>query len=91
MFHKSDWQALMTAWHSGKRCQISEEVFNYFLEVLPPVYMNRNVVTLSGLAVRADFGFAEGEEPITAFWTSGDDSVGKRFFLELTAKMARGS
>ena len=48
--------------------EIDAESWYYWLEVLPPVYMGRTVKLPSGKTVRASFGFAEGEEAITAFW-----------------------
>jgi hypothetical protein len=48
--------------------QVSEEVFDYFLEVLPPVHMRRFVKLTNGQNVMASFGFREGAEPTVAFW-----------------------
>ena len=56
----------------GVRCEIDEEMYDYFLEVLPPCFMSRTVVLCDGSVVRADFGFAEGVEILTAFWRKGD-------------------
>ena len=57
---------------AGECCTISEELFNYFLGVLPPIYMNRNVELVDGDKTLASFGFAEGWERITAFWRTAD-------------------
>jgi len=84
IYHMDDWAPLMKAWHEGKRVEISRKVYWYFLEVLPPVCMGRRLTVKSGDVVRADFGFAEGEELVTAFWTHGD-----RFFLEQTNQINR--
>jgi len=48
--------------------ETDEESWDYFLEVLPPVHMGRNVKLPNGEMVRAWFGFAEGAEEITVFW-----------------------
>lgn len=40
-----------------QKFECDEEVYYYFLEVLPPIYMRG-----------AEFGFAEGREPVTRFW-----------------------
>ncbi len=56
----------------GEKCEINEEMYDYFLEVLPPCFMSRAVVLCDGSVVRADFGFAEGAEVATAFWRKGN-------------------
>lgn len=61
-------EAFLTAMHSGQPFEMDEESWYYWLEVLPPVYMGRTVKLANGETVRASFGFAEGEEQITAFW-----------------------
>lgn len=82
IYTRNDWTALIAAMQSGKRIEIDAYVFNHFLEVLPPIYMNKTVKTVSGQWVRADFGYAEGMETITAFWSSGG-----RYFAEKTETM----
>ena len=62
------WPETIAAMHSGKTIEINEEVFDYFLEVLPPVHMGYRANLPDGTQVRACFGFAEGYEPVTAFW-----------------------
>ena len=42
----------------GKVHTIQEETYWYFLEVLPPIWMNQKGV----------FAFAEGMEPLSLFW-----------------------
>lgn len=61
--------AFLRALDSYKPFEIDEETFDYFLEVLPPVYMNKNVKLPDGTSVVADFGFAEGSEEVTAFYS----------------------
>jgi hypothetical protein len=58
----------LNARDSGETIEITEGTFNYFLEVLPPAYMGRTI-RVAGKPQRVAFGFAEGYEPITAFWT----------------------
>ena len=53
-----------------------EEMYDYWLDVLPAVYMGRLVTLPNGQRVRADFGFAEGIERITAFWHSAGRCFG---------------
>lgn len=64
----NEWDALIHDMDSGKLVEINEAVFDYFLGVLPPVYMNRDVTLPGGRMVRASFGFAEGRDYVTAFW-----------------------
>ena len=56
------------AMQSGKTFEVDEEMFYYWLEVLPSVHMGRRVILPNGECVSASFGFAEGAEPITVFW-----------------------
>jgi hypothetical protein len=78
----ADWAATIAAMHSHQRIEIDQEVFDYFLEVLPPVYMGRRITLPGGARCHATFGFAEGTEEITAFWREGD-----RFFCQRTHEM----
>ena len=54
---------------------IDSEMMYYWLEVLPPVYMNKvRPVTIDGVTFerQCSFGFAEGMECVTDFWPAGD-------------------
>jgi hypothetical protein len=85
LFREENWAELIKQWREGKRCEIDEGVFDYFLEALPPVCMNRLLTVKSGARIHAAFGYAEGSELITAFWRMGDESDGgPRYFLEQT-------
>lgn len=44
----------------GQTIEVDEEVFDYFLDVLPPRYQGRGC-----------FAFAEGAEPFRFFWRRG--------------------
>lgn len=70
--------AFLTAMHSGEKFETDEKSYWYFLEVLPPVYMARTVTLPDGQTVQGAFGFAEGAEPITAFWKSNGRYYGCR-------------
>ena len=61
------WNEMIKDIHSGKRVEVDQEITDYFLEVLPPIYMYKDVV-LDGKAIHAFFGFAEGAEYVVAFW-----------------------
>jgi hypothetical protein len=52
-----EWAAMIarTA-RAGVICEIDEEIYDYFLDVLPPKYLGRG------------FAFAEGAEPLRYFW-----------------------
>lgn len=73
----------------GERVEIDEKMFNYFLEVLPPRFMNRLVELCDGSRVHAEFGLAEGAEVITAFWCK---RVGYKvyYFAQHTKMFSRG-
>lgn len=51
-----EWEQLMTAMHSGEQVRVHESIYWYFLEVLPPKYMDGNC-----------FVFQEGEGDILLF------------------------
>lgn len=71
-----------TVMTENQRAEIDEEMFYYWLEVLPPVLMNCKVGLVRGETVKAQFGFAEGVDTITAFWCQGN-----RYFAEKTNLM----
>jgi hypothetical protein len=79
------WQEFLAAMHSGDVFECDEEMYFYYLEVLPPVWMNRRM-EVPGHGSVSTFGFAEGQEPITAFWRKGG-----RFFGQRTAIISEGS
>jgi hypothetical protein len=69
------WGEFIAAMRSGEPVEIDEEMWDYWLEILPPVFMGRSInlarhpqVVGSFRQVHAVFGFAEGEEPVVAFW-----------------------
>jgi hypothetical protein len=70
VYTRANWQDTIEAMHSGAVIEIDEEIFDYFLEVLPPVYMHR-FMEIGGRRRQVVFGFAEGAEPVTAFWREG--------------------
>ena len=69
IFTMENWKEGIEWMHSRAQIEVDEEVFNYFLEVLPPVFMGKRFKFSDGQEVVACFGFAEGAEPITIFWT----------------------
>ena len=82
-----DGAAYLNAVESGESIEITHDTFDYFLEVLPPVYMSRRMI-LDGIEREVAFGFAEGAELSTAFWIEkkGSDI---HFFCKRTHEMTR--
>ena len=67
------WAKFFEAMGSGEEIEIDSEIYDYFLEVLPPVFMNRALPFPDPKhPMKYDFGFAEGAEEITVFWHVGD-------------------
>ena len=64
----NDGDTFLKAMHSGETFEMDEDSWDYWLNVLPPVFMHRAIKLMNGDTVSATFGFAEGEEQITAFW-----------------------
>jgi hypothetical protein len=52
----------------GRVCEVEEETYDYFLDVLPPRWMGPG-----------GFAFGEGADPIRLFWAARADG-GRRFF-----------
>jgi hypothetical protein len=67
---------------AGTRLEVDAELFDWFLEVLPPVHMGYRASVAGGEQVRALFGFAEGAELVTTFWKQDG-----RYFAQLTTEM----
>jgi hypothetical protein len=67
-------------------------MFDYWLEVLPPVYLHAVVpVIIDGVTYnkRCSFGFAEGRETIVDFWRNMDDDKGI-YFCKRSNRLNRG-
>ncbi len=57
------WPDMIRRIHVASRIhRVSEETYYYFLEVLPPKWMNGRA-----------FAFAEGQDPLQLFWFRGRD------------------
>ena len=84
---ENDWEEFISMMHSGETLEVDAEIFNYFLGVLPPVFMGK---TINGQ--HYSFGFAEGEETIVGFWLGPkDDGIwGNRCFCRDTGVMNHG-
>jgi len=86
IYTKENWTETIAAMHSGAVIEIDQDVYWYFLEVLPPAYMGKTITLPDGQ--RADYGFAEGYEPVTAFWQVGANaSPTRQYFCVRTQEM----
>jgi hypothetical protein len=61
-----------------RKCQVSEEVFFYFLEVLPPRWMNGSM-----------FAFGEGCGPFRLFWQHDGRFFGRELTEEETVRFCQ--
>ena len=78
------------AMHSGDEIEIDEEMYFYWLEVLPPIFMNERIPWPDPQhPMLYDFGFAEGTEPITMFYSSGSNGD-KRYFCRRSNIINKG-
>ena len=73
--YENDFMEFVERVKSREVLRIDREMFDYWLGVLPPVYMNkRQVIEIEGKKTRmvCSFGFVEGYDYITDFWTSNN-------------------
>lgn len=90
IYTEDTWDAFLAAMHRGQVLQIDEQLYDYFLEVLPPLFLGRRVTLLDGSLQWADFGFAEGAEIVTAFWRKRTGEA-TQYFCGATNRVSRGS
>lgn len=76
--YDNDFSAFVAVKRSGEIIEIDEEMFDYWLNVLPPKGMRVEVV-IKGVPRRVSFLQAEGFEECTAYWREG-----ARFFAQHT-------
>lgn len=72
--HGPKWEEFIKVFTSGQRFEVDEEMWDYWLEVLPPVFMYKEIDYFpgrEGIPTRASFGFVEGADYITVFWVEG--------------------
>jgi len=69
---------------ANKRAQVTEQYFEYWLDLLPPRIMGRSVVLVDGSACYCSFAFCEGvpseRNPPVAFWRETKD--GEKWFAQ---------
>ncbi len=74
----------------GERVEMDEELWWYYLEVLPPVHMRYRATLCDGTQKDAAFGFAEGAELVTAFWRDGwNGETHAKYFAQRTTERNR--
>lgn len=72
-----DWKEFIKALDNREVIEIDEKMFFYWLEVLPPVYMNeKQDIEIDGVVFNklCSFGFCEGMDYIIDFWDNGKDA-----------------
>jgi hypothetical protein len=86
-----EWAEFIRRMSIGERVEIDRSMFDYWLEVLPPRFMSRTVKLVDGTERHCHFGFAEGAERVTGFWSErqGDDGP-RRYFCQHTNLFSRG-
>lgn len=75
------WEAI----EAGERVEVTREVFDYFLDLLPPAFQFRLVTLPDGLVVTAEYGFREGDGATVVFWRPknlGPDYLAQRLAPE---------
>lgn len=85
VYTRQQWSEFLAERDSGREVEVDEDLFNYFLEVLPLVGMPWNAIFQDGTKRRCAYGFAEGYEKITAFYTKRDLN-GLYYFCRLTVQ-----
>jgi len=69
-----DWKEFINKMDNREVVKIDEEMFYYWLEVLPPIYMNeRHDIEIDGVIFNkpCSFGFCEGMDYVVDFWDNG--------------------
>ena len=62
----------------GALCEVSEDTFDYFLDVLPPRWMGRE-----------GFAFGEGMDYVRLFWKSGEKFLSRQLTREENVTFCR--
>ena len=84
-----EWEEFISVIQSGNKFEIDEDMFNYWLGVIPPIFMNKYITFFpgyEGTQMKVDFGFAEGIENIIIFWRNVGNT---KFFGQKTNKINR--
>ena len=87
--YENDFSEFVKDREERRPLRIDSEMMYYWLEVLPPVYMNKvQTITIDGVTYprQCSFGFAEGHEYVTDFWPCGDGN----YWALLSNRLNRG-
>ncbi len=79
--YQHDFQEFIQALDSKEPLALDSEMFDYFLEVLPPIYMNKKqLIEIDGAKIikNCSFGFAEGRDYVIDFWRDSEIYFCKR-------------
>jgi hypothetical protein len=90
IYTREHWDAFMKAVHAGERCQIDQDIYDYFLDVLPPKFMYAPVELVDGERITAAFGFAEGAMQVIAFWRRTVVDGQANYFAQQTKVYSNG-
>lgn len=63
----------------GRVCEVDEDTYDYFLDVLPPRWMGSGSI----------FAFGEGADPLRLFWQSGKERFCRQLSAEENATFCR--
>ena len=85
----ADFAAYLTARETGDVVEVDEELFDYWLNVLPPKMPRSPAVKVTGMGglwtrpdgtvQRYSFAQAEGAEELTAFWRTNEAGEARYF------------
>jgi len=81
------WEEFLTARDTGEKVEITEAMWCYWGDVLPPVRYRQYVTLVTGERLLIDFGFADGAEVITGFWRQIMPDKAQHYFCQLTQEM----
>lgn len=90
-----EWAEYLNEIEAGHIVEVSEGMFYYWLECLPPQFMQRaNVPMVDGSKRGLAFGFCEGADRIIGFWSVPTGSTvteaPKRYYAQQTNLFSRG-
>jgi hypothetical protein len=91
--YENDFQQFVKDNDGSRVLRIDEEMFFYWLEVLPPVYTHEPVKIAfpeGDSIIICSFGFAEGRETVTDFWRSEDKDGNEVYYCKRSIRLNRG-
>lgn len=82
-----DWAEFLSAMSSGNLVEIDAPMFEYWRDELPPVQWGGTLPMRDGSTQPVQFGFAEGAELVTGFWTECATDAPPRYFCRQSTKV----